>query len=534
MVFQFKIYFFIFAINTAVALTAAHFLWKRRQTPSAKTLFWLNLAAAEWSLAVGLEAAAVSPNLKTLFSKIEYIGFNCTAALLLVFALEYTQKHDWLKPKRIILYWLIPITTILLAATNEWHHLIWSGFSNIDSETNLRIYNHGPWFWVNIASIYVNTAVATLLFIQKAFHTSPIYRHQISSLLIGVAAPWIGSLIYILGLSPIPGLNIVPITFTITGLFIIWGLFRYQLFDLVPFARTNLIDIMSEAVLVIDEQMRIVDINLAAQKLFELPHTCIGEDIEFAMAAWPGLTELCQQTTDIHKEILLNQEAPLCVDVRISHFNLPTGQAVGKLIVISNITKRYKAVLTLFEVNEELQKRYDEIAALQAQLKEQAISDALTGLLNRHHLGETLPKEISRAKRGAYPLTLIMLDIDGFKQVNDMYGHDAGDSMLLTLGDIISKQTRFEDFAYRYGGEEFLLILPGLGIDKAIQRAEKIRQLFETFTLEHENKFISATLSAGVATYPQHGKDQDELLRASDQALYAAKADGRNCIRGFS
>ena len=191
-------------------------------------------------------------------------------------------------------------------------------------------------------------------------------------------------------------------------------------------------------------------------------------------------------------------------------------------------------MLTLFEVNEELQKRYDEIAALQAQLKEQAISDALTGLLNRHHLRDTLPKEISRAKRGAYPLTLIMLDIDGFKQVNDMYGHDAGDSMLLTLGDIISKQTRFEDFAYRYGGEEFLLILPGLGIDKAIQRAEKIRQLFETFTLEHENKFISATLSAGVATYPQHGKDQDELLRASDQALYAAKADGRNCIRGFS
>jgi diguanylate cyclase (GGDEF)-like protein len=534
MVFQFKIYFFIFAINTAVALTAARFLWNRRQAPSAITLFWLNLAAAEWSLAVGLETAAVSPNLKTLFSKIEYIGFNCTAALLLVFALEYTQKHDWLKPKRRILYWLIPITTILLAATNEWHHLVWSGFSSIDPQTNLREYFHGPWFWVNISSIYVNTAVATLLFIQKAIHASPIYRRQTNSLLIGVAAPWIGSLIYVLGRSPIPGLNIVPITFTVTGLFIIWGLYRYQLFDLVPFARTNLIDIMNEAVLVIDDQMRIVDINLATQKLFDLPYTRIGEDIEVALAAWPGLIELCQQTTDVQKEILLDQDAPLCVDVRISNFDLPAGQTAGKLIVISNISKRYKAVLTLFEVNEELQKRYDEIAALQAQLKEQAISDALTGLLNRHHLRDTLPKEISRAKRGAYPLTLIMLDIDGFKQVNDIYGHDVGDSMLLTLGDIISKQTRFEDFAYRYGGEEFLLILPGLDTDTAIERAENIRQLFETFKLELAEKLISATLSAGVATYPQHGKDQEELLRASDQALYAAKADGRNCVRGFS
>ena len=106
--------------------------------------------------------------------------------------------------------------------------------------------------------------------------------------------------------------------------------------------------------------------------------------------------------------------------------------------------------------------------------------------------------------------------------------------MLLTLGDIISKQTRFEDFAYRYGGEEFLLILPGLDTDTAIERAENIRQLFETFKLELAEKLISATLSAGVATYPQHGKDQEELLRASDQALYAAKADGRNCVRGFS
>jgi len=536
MAFQFNILFLIFTINAVAALGGAHFLLRRHLVSHAKPLFWLNLAVAEWSLAVGLEAAITDLNIKTLFSKIEYIGINCTAALLLIFVLQYTQNYHWLTSKRLILVLLIPTTNILLALTNEWHHLFWSGISHINPETNRSVYIFGPWHWVNLATVYTYTAIATILLIRKYFHTSTIYRRQINSLLMGVSIPWIGSILYLLGQSrsPIPGLIIMPITFTIACYFIIWGLFHHQFFDLVPFARTNLIDIMNEAVLVLDEQMRIIDINQSALKLFELTSVSIGKDIEFALVNWPRLIELCQQTTDVQKEILLDQETPLCVDVRISNFFLPEGRIAGKLVIVSNVTKRYKAVLTLFEVNEELQQRYDEIEALQSRLKEQAISDALTGLLNRHHLSDTLPKEIARAKRGGYPITLIMLDIDGFKQVNDMYGHDAGDNMLMALGDIIRKRIRFEDFAYRFGGEEFLLILPGLEMDIAIERAEQLRQSFENYEMEFGEMLISATLSAGVATYPLHGKNQDELLRAADQALYAAKADGRNCVRGIA
>ena len=510
------------------------FLWQRRRTTSPITLFYLMLAAAEWSMAIALEAAAVEPGLKTLFSKFEYIGYNCTVALLLIFALQYTQKDKWLKPIWLMLYWVTPVITILLAATNEWHHLIWTGFSGIDPETNLRQYYHGTWFWVNIVSVYMYTAITTILFIRKAIHIPAIYKRQIGILLIGVMAPWIGSLVYIFGLSPIPELNTAPITFTITGLCIIYGIFRYQLLDLVPIARASLIDIMNEGVLVIDNHMRIVDCNPAAQDLLNLPTSCIGLDVDIVMAAWPEFGEIYHQSTNSQKEILLNPETPLYVDVRVSNFKISGDNSVGKLIVFSNITKLYKAVVTLFDVNEELQKQYDAIAALQAQLKEQAISDALTGLLNRHHLQETLPKEVSRAKRGKYPIAVIMLDVDSFKQINDIYGHDAGDMLLLGLGDIIRKQTRFEDFPYRYGGEEFLLVLPGLNTSIALERAEQIRQSFENYKLIYDSILISTTLSAGVATYPQHGEKYENILHAADKALYAAKAAGRNCVRGFN
>ncbi|PWB52359.1 MAG: hypothetical protein C3F13_11380 [Anaerolineales bacterium] len=167
---------------------------------------------------------------------------------------------------------------------------------------------------------------------------------------------------------------------------------------------------------------------------------------------------------------------------------------------------------------------------LQKELEEQAIRDSLTGLYNRRFLDETLARELSRAERDKYSVSVVMLDLDHFKTFNDTYGHDVGDMMLKQLGKLLSSHVRAGDIACRFGGEEFVVVMPKASLTVARQRANDWRSKFETQVLIHEGEVLSATLSAGVAVYPLHGTSSDEIVRKADQAMYAAKAAGRNQV----
>ena len=164
-------------------------------------------------------------------------------------------------------------------------------------------------------------------------------------------------------------------------------------------------------------------------------------------------------------------------------------------------------------------------------LRVQAIRDALTGLFNRRYLEEALARELRRAQHGGDPLTVIMLDLDHFKEFNDTYGHPAGDDLLKHIGALIDGRTRRVDVACRYGGEEFVLILPGATLEVGVRRGEELRQVISRSEVEHQGKRLPAvTVSAGVASSPQHGTEPAELLQADDAALYRAKPSGRNCV----
>lgn len=172
----------------------------------------------------------------------------------------------------------------------------------------------------------------------------------------------------------------------------------------------------------------------------------------------------------------------------------------------------------------------DKLLKLQKELEEQAIRDSLTGLYNRRFLDETLNRELSRAERDKYSVSVVMLDLDHFKMFNDTYGHDVGDMMLKQLGKLLSSQVRAGDIACRYGGEEFVVVMPKASLTIAKQRANDWRTKFESQVLIHEGEVLNATLSAGVAVYPLHGTSSDEVIRKADQAMYAAKAAGRNQV----
>jgi len=169
---------------------------------------------------------------------------------------------------------------------------------------------------------------------------------------------------------------------------------------------------------------------------------------------------------------------------------------------------------------------------LREELRQQAVHDPLTGLFNRRYLDETLPRELYRAQRQKLPLCVVMLDIDGFKQFNDSFGHGPGDALLREFAGVLREHLRKSDISCRYGGDEFLLVLPDSSIADTQQRVEQIRVfLRELQQVPHgEQEQGVITLSAGIASVPEHGSTMSELLKAADEAMYAAKQAGRDRI----
>ncbi|HAO93587.1 MAG: hypothetical protein A2X93_03950 [Deltaproteobacteria bacterium GWC2_56_8] len=164
-------------------------------------------------------------------------------------------------------------------------------------------------------------------------------------------------------------------------------------------------------------------------------------------------------------------------------------------------------------------------------LRVQSVRDPLTGLFNRRYMGVTLERELHRAARRQNPLGLVMIDLDHFKHFNDTFGHDAGDSVLRELGVFLKNQTRKEDVVCRYGGEEFLIILPDASLEMSGKRAEKIRDEVKYLNLRHNGQALGpVSLSMGVAAYPENGLSPDGLIEAADKALYSAKTNGRDMV----
>jgi diguanylate cyclase (GGDEF)-like protein/PAS domain S-box-containing protein len=168
---------------------------------------------------------------------------------------------------------------------------------------------------------------------------------------------------------------------------------------------------------------------------------------------------------------------------------------------------------------------------LRETLRSESIRDALTGLFNRRYLEESLNREIRRAECQQQPLSIIMVDIDHFKQFNDTFGHEAGDTVLRSLGQFLGQQVRGSDIACRFGGEELTLILPNASLEVAATRAEQLRQGVSHLQLYYQDQSLSTiTISLGVACFPEHGQEGELLLRRADEALYQAKRQGRNCV----
>lgn len=276
-----------------------------------------------------------------------------------------------------------------------------------------------------------------------------------------------------------------------------------------------------------DQELAIIRQNTAFEQLFsakaEEETNRLTEDLKLQLVP---LT----QTPDASVPIwCYKTESSPCSHFRL-RLNKSTTNSDYFLLVMHDITTEQACLLELSQQNAELKQRLADIERLKNRIKEQAIRDPLTNLFNRRFLNEFMERELAQARRNQKPLSLVMLDLDHFKQLNDQYGHQTGDMVIEMVAKNLLRQSRRTDILFRYGGEEFLVVLPNTTDQQAKHLAENWRLQVQAARVQAKHQTIHVTVSAGIACYPEHGTTAFNLIQAADEALYQAKAAGRNQV----
>jgi PAS domain S-box-containing protein len=353
MTFVLTPYVIICAMTAGMALFVARFAWRRRCMPGGGALAAMMLAVSIWSAATALEYATVEIAGKLFWSKLEYIGVVSVPVFYLIFALQYNQLEQWATPRRIAALFVVPLLTLVLAFTNEWHGLIWPGVTRSPAGSNLVVYAHGPGFWLGaVGYAYVLMLAATLLFIRAALLLPTLYRRQIAVILAAVFTPWLSNIIYVAGLSPVLGLELTPLVLVFSGALFAWGLLNMQLLTLMPVARQTLIETMAEGMIVLDRSQQVVDINPAAQALVGRPGGhLLGLPIAQLLPTWEEWETQYWRQGATAAEICFDAAAERYLKLTVTSLRGHKDAVTGRLITLHDITLRVRTEAALRQQN---------------------------------------------------------------------------------------------------------------------------------------------------------------------------------------
>jgi len=534
MTFQLHPYAMMLTVSALTALITS-IIVLRRDVPGSFALGSMLLGTFVWSSAYAMMWSLLELDQKILWLKIMYFGVAAVPTLFLVFTLIFTRNEKWLTTPSMILLGIQPVATIILVWFDIRLMFDQIGPGWTDKFAVLQI-GRGPGFWINTYYSYAIILLAFYILGVSAIRANPFFRRQYLLILLGSVIPFAASVFTQANYTELADLDMAPVSFAISSTLYAYAVFRHQFMDLLPVARGHLIESMSDGVLVLDEHARIVDINPAMQNILdEEPNSLIGQNVSVVLKLWTQNAEQLLNGIETRTELKISKKSlPFrYLDLRITLLYDDDQKVNGRLMVFRDVTDRKEVEKDLRRAMDRLQTQLIEIGVLQSQLREQAIRDALTNLFNRRYLEETLERELARAMREAYPLCVIMMDLDYFKDINDTYGHEAGDVVLKTIAETVTKQSRHGDFVCRYGGEEFVLVMPNIGIEKAKERAMALHQIINDLNIPYGRFNLTTTISMGMAWYPAHGKTKEELMRAADMAMYVAKNTGRNRVIVF-
>lgn len=261
----FTIFFYIFLATAFVSFLVSFMAWKRKQVKGAIELCRLMFSAGFYAFFIAFEASSTSMEEKVMWSKIGYYGAASVPVFYFIFIKRYTGSANVTSQKNMLLLFTLPVITLILAITNEKHHLLWSSYSPINPETNLAVYHHGIWFWIGyMAYDYILLFFATISLFRFIFGHKHVFRKQGFLILFAGICPWIAGIIYLTNLNPVSGFDLAPVFTGLSGILLIYVIQKQDFLDLVPIARKTLVETLQDGILALDSKNRIQDINEAA------------------------------------------------------------------------------------------------------------------------------------------------------------------------------------------------------------------------------------------------------------------------------
>ena len=345
-------------VSAALSFALSLLLWRRRSAPGAAPIALILLAISECTLTIALESSSTGLGAKLFWNKFQYMGIALIPAAWLTFVLQYTGQNSWLTPRNYFLLSIEPFILVLLAWTNDWHHLLWEPVQvSLITSSGMVAENFNPGFWIHAGYSYLLLLLGILLLLRASQNSNQGYRWQFLIVILAGALPSVANLADISGLKSLLQFDLTTVAFSITGLLLAWGLQRYGLFDLIPVARSALVDGMVDGVVVLDLSNRIADLNRAASKtLGRLATELIWQPAIQVFSAWPGFPVSAFEVTvkasseDVvyREEIALGEgEAERFYDLRILTLKDQHGRLTGRLISWSDITERKQTQVAL-------------------------------------------------------------------------------------------------------------------------------------------------------------------------------------------
>ncbi len=338
---------FAFLAAFSSAALAAFYVRPRRAATGGHALMVLMLASAVWVLGSALTELASDLATKILLIKSYFLSIVIVPPALLVFALQYSGRQHWITRDFLILLAIIPVATLGLVWSNDAHHLFWTDMRwNLSGALPKAEYIHGPLYWVWIAFAYVVILVATICLSQRLTRTPSLFRWQVIVMLIGVAAPWLGNVMYLFQLTPWPYLDTTSFGFVITGLVMAYGVFRFQILDILPVARKSVLESMTDAVFVVGSSNHIVDMNPAAERMLGQPAAAvIGKAAERLLPAWPDILKIDRDGGEAYSEVTLGEaETQRHYDLRVLPIRNELDDQIGRLIIMRDVTEHTAAL----------------------------------------------------------------------------------------------------------------------------------------------------------------------------------------------
>jgi PAS domain-containing protein len=374
-----------------------------------------------------LESASVTLEAQIFWPKREYIGAMTSPVFFLRYAIGIAEiRNHWLT-KKYWLFWLIPFFVIILTALNELHHLTWVSFKWSEAGKNILSYHHGMVFYAGMAYSLTLVLFAQILIIKALPDLPATFKRQAWSIIIACIFPFTAALIYVTGHTPLEGLNITILSFSISGLVLLFGITRYRMFDIAPFARRRLTEILNDAILLVDKDLKIIYHNPAASKLLQLGLKYFYSDLR--KVGW--LHDACfsyLENDREDKEILTNTADNEWYNIKIIRILDDRNVFQANLLIITNTSARKKLELQTNRLNEELTISHKRLLAINSQ------KDKIMSIIG-HDLKTPFHQIISLSQ-------ILKEEIDGFSKkeilalLDDM-AH-ASENGMKTLQDLLN------------------------------------------------------------------------------------------------